>query len=270
MRKIWRISILVIFIVLFTGTTIVTASPASYVVEAGDCLWSIANVNGISVNSIKQLNGLSSNFIYAGQVLILSSTEVKKTVPSSPAIISQSVYTIQPGDTLWSIAQKFGTTVDYLKINNGLTSNTLYAGKTLLVRGTSASTNVSRSGNILTGALVVAKAKQYLGTPYRYGGTSPSGFDCSGFTQYIYSQFFVPIYRTAASQHGNGVGVTKANLVPGDLVFFNTCGGISHVGIYAGNGQFIHSSSGSGKVIYSSLNDYYYLLRYVGARRVIR
>jgi cell wall-associated NlpC family hydrolase len=270
MRKTWGIFILVMFISLFAGSTVVMASPVTYIVKSGDCLWSIANANGMSVDSFKQLNGLSSDLIYIGQILTLSNPAVEQIAPPSPAAVSQSEYIIQPGDSLYSIAQKFGTTIYYLKIINGLTSDTLYAGNTLLVRSTLVSTTVSRSGNSLTGSSVVAKAEQYLGTPYRYGGTSPNGFDCSGFTQYIYSQFQIPLYRTAATQYNNGVEVSKTDLVPGDLVFFNTYGGISHVGIYAGNGRFIHSSSSPGGVIYSPLNDVYYAPRYVGARRVIR
>jgi peptidoglycan endopeptidase LytE len=270
MRKNWRISALTIFIILFTCSTVVMASPVTYVVKKGDCLWTIANSNGTSVSSIKQLNGLSSDLISIGQALKLSNSEAVQTVMSNPTANSSSQYVIQPGDSLWSIAQKFGTTVDYLKIINGLTGNTVYAGKTLLVRGTVVNTTVSRSSNNLTGSRVIAKAAQYLGTPYRYGGSSPGGFDCSGFTQYIFRQFQVSINRTAASQYNNGVGVSKANLIPGDLVFFNTCGGISHVGIYAGNGQFIHSSSARGKVIYSTLSTGYYAQTFVGARRVMR
>ncbi|MDD4346580.1 MAG: NlpC/P60 family protein [Desulfitobacteriaceae bacterium] len=271
MRKNWRISTLTVLIILFTCSTVVMASPANYVVKKGDCLWAIANSNGTSVSSIKQLNGLSSDLIYIGQTLRLSNSETTQATTSNPvANNTSSQYVIQPGDSLWSIAQKFGTTVDYLKIINGLTDNTVYAGKTLLVRGTVVNTTVSRSSDNLTGSRVVAKAAQYLGTPYRYGGSSPNGFDCSGFTQYIFRQLQVSINRTAASQYNNGFSVSKANLIPGDLVFFNTSGGISHVGIYAGNGQFIHSSSARGKVIYSALSTGYYAQTFVGARRIIR
>jgi cell wall-associated NlpC family hydrolase len=271
MRKVWLISVLAISISLIAGSNVVIASPAAYVVKAGDTLWNIANSNGLSIDSVKQLNGLSSETIHTGQLLILSNPAVIQTVPSNPAAISSSQYIIQAGDTLWNIALKYGTTVDKLKAINGLTNNMIFAGDTLQVGITSASTNISRGAVSFTGSRVVAKAEQYLGTPYRYGGAAPGGFDCSGFVQYILGQFQVSLNRTAASQYNNGVAVNKDSLVSGDLVFFNTYGGISHVGIYTGNGSFIHSSSSrSGGVIYSSLSEGYYAQRYVGARRVIR
>jgi len=275
MRKRVLICVLAMYMSMFSGIAAVMASPASYIVKSGDCLWTISNSAGVSVETIKQLNGLSSDFLQVGQVLVLSTETApavqEVTTPSAPAAQSTSVYVICPGDNLWTIAQKFGTTVDNLKALNGLTSDALYVGNTLIVSGTAPIVEVSRSGSSVTGSRIVDKAAQYLGTPYRYGGASPGGFDCSGFTSYIYSQFGISLSRTAAGQYGNGIAVSKGNLVPGDLVFFSCYSGIDHAGIYVGNGQFIHSSSPrSGGVIYSSLNSGYYANTYVGARRVIR
>lgn len=275
MKKTAQICVLTIFISLLVSG-VVAAAPSTYTVKTGDCLWNIANANGLTVDQIKQLNGLTSDFLQIGQVLKLTSSSAVMqstavvTAPASSEGVSE--YIIQPGDNLWSIALKYGTTVDNLKILNGLTSDALYAGDALKVTGTpAAAPSVSRSGDSISGARVVAKAAQYLGTPYRYGGSAPGGFDCSGFTSYIFKQFNIYLNRTAAGQYNQGIAVSKANLCSGDLVFFNTYGGISHVGIYAGNGQFIHSSSpSSGGVIYSALNEGYYASRYVGARRVIK
>ena len=124
---------------------------------------------------------------------------------------------------------------------------------------------------------IVATAKQYLGTGYVYGGASPSGFDCSGFTMYIYGQYDYSLPHTATGQWQSGLGTrvySISELRPGDLVFFNDPSrnagkACSHVGIYVGNGKHIHSSSSrSGGVIISDLTSGYYNTYFVGGIHV--
>ncbi len=113
-------------------------------------------------------------------------------------------------------------------------------------------------------------AKQYLGTPYKSAGTSASGFDCSGFVITVFKDLGITsLPRTSASMYNVGKSVSQNELLPGDLVFFNTSGrGISHVGIYYGDGKFIHSSTSKG-VTLTPLNDkYYWADKYVGAKRI--
>jgi cell wall-associated NlpC family hydrolase len=117
---------------------------------------------------------------------------------------------------------------------------------------------------------VIQTGKSYLGVPYVWGGTTPAGFDCSGFTQYVMAKNGITIPRTAALQYEKGTPVDKSSLVPGDMVFFTTYQpGASHVGIYIGGDQFMHASSGAGKIIISQLSNTYYAQHYIGARRVI-
>lgn len=123
------------------------------------------------------------------------------------------------------------------------------------------------------GLQIVELAMEYLGVPYRYGGASPSGFDCSGFVYYLCKSVGISVPRTATSQWNAGYDkVSKSELQPGDLVFFSSYAGgssIGHVGIYIGNNQFIHSSSpSSGGVIISGMDENYYSARYVGACRI--
>jgi len=116
---------------------------------------------------------------------------------------------------------------------------------------------------------VTDTATKYLGTPYSYGGTTTSGFDCSGFTSKVFSDLGIKLNRTSGSQYQQGTAVAKNDLQVGDLLFFNTSGsGISHVAIYIGDGKMIHSQTDKG-VSYSNVNDpYYWNSRYVGAKRV--
>lgn len=117
---------------------------------------------------------------------------------------------------------------------------------------------------------IINLAQQFLGVPYVWGGSSPNGFDCSGFVQYVYAQRGIHLPRTADIQITAGRPVAKSELQPGDLVFFaSDYVNISHVGIYVGNGQMIHASSGEGMIAYDSLYRDYRVTHYVGACRVI-
>jgi cell wall-associated NlpC family hydrolase len=111
---------------------------------------------------------------------------------------------------------------------------------------------------------VVGIAEQYLGTPYVWGGASPAGFDCSGFTMYVYAQVGISLPHNAAAQFGYGSPVSRGNLAPGDLVFFD---GLGHVGIYVGGNTFIHAPHTGDVVKYSTLTGWY-ASTYVGARRL--
>lgn len=115
---------------------------------------------------------------------------------------------------------------------------------------------------------ILGEAEKWLGVPYKYGGESKSGTDCSGFTQSIMHTVGIEIPRTAAKQHDFAEAISKENLSCGDLVFFRRKDKISHVGIYTGNGSFIHASSKRG-VCHNKLTDYYYKKYFAGFGRVI-
>jgi len=125
-------------------------------------------------------------------------------------------------------------------------------------------------------ASLLETAKTYLGTPYHYGGTTPKGFDCSGFVRFVFGSLGFGLERSSSSQARQGEPVDLKQIQPGDLLFFNTRGTknrISHVGIYLGQGQFIHAGSwgGPGKrgVKIGKLDSTYYAKRLLSARRVL-
>ena len=131
------------------------------------------------------------------------------------------------------------------------------------------STSTSSSGS--SGTSVVEYSKQYLGCKYVAGGSSPEGgFDCSGYTSYVYKHFGISLSRSSKGQINDGVAVEKSNLQPGDIVVFNNSSNtsIGHVGIYIGGNSFIHAANPKEGVVITSLSSSYYQKRYVGARRV--
>lgn len=118
------------------------------------------------------------------------------------------------------------------------------------------------------GEQIAACAKQYLGCAYVYGGESPSGFDCSGFVQYVYAQLGYRINRTATAQLADGYNVPYDSMLPGDVIYFGYGSTASHVGIYLGNGLFIHAQNSSTGVVITDLSDPYYAARFLCAHRI--
>ena len=128
---------------------------------------------------------------------------------------------------------------------------------------------VSRGASTATVRRLISSSFQYVGVPYWFGGTTPRGFDCSGFTRYVFSQVGINLPRMADGQFSVGRPVSTEKLRAGDLVFFETYEpGPSHVGIYIGNSQFISATSSRGVVV-ADLFGYYWGERYIGARRVM-
>ena len=164
---------------------------------------------------------------------------------------------------------------DYMDIVNGTRASsstvvTIGASSTPLAAGGSASP--APPANLTLGQQIVEFGLGFLGTKYVYGGMSPAGFDCSGFVTYVYKNFDISLTRTASGQYrDNGVHIEKADLSPGDLVFFssNGGGGVTHVGIYIGDDEFVHSSRTGIGVVISRLDSAYYVRVWYGAKRVV-
>ncbi|MCH1625497.1 LysM peptidoglycan-binding domain-containing protein [Ferdinandcohnia quinoae] len=231
----------------------------SYTVKTGDTLYSLAKSKHISVDQLKQLNQLTSNTIYPGQTLILSGSAV-----------AGSTYTVRAGDSLYGIARNHNISVEQLKRINNLSSNTIFIGQTLNISGTTQEAP-SQDNMIQVKRELVQDAYHYIGVPYKWGGTTPAGFDCSGFVSFMFDQHGIDIPRvTSGDYYQMGTAVSKGNLEPGDLVFFavNEPGKISHVGFYVGNNEFISATSSKGIAVVS-LDNVYWSKYYVGAKRVV-
>lgn len=290
MKKYISILLLSFLLVLVQAGTVMAVQ--NHIVKEGDTLWDIANKYGISVDSLQQSNRLTSDRLQVGMKLIINSSTPTKSVKPQAAADGNNVYVVSSGDNLWTIARKFNMTVEQLMSCNNLSSDRLDVGDKIFVTGRAAvPATPSRAiyskpvvtpspviepeaanSELSPGATVCQLGAKYLGTPYRYGGSSPSGFDCSGFVGFVFQQYGYSLPRTAASIYGVGTAVDKSSLREGDLVFFKGPGAscINHVGIFAGNNQFIHSSSGkSWGVTYSSLDGPYYCQYYAGAKRIL-
>jgi LysM repeat protein len=240
-----------------------SGSVSNYVVQSGDSLWVIASKYGCTVNDLKQQNQLTSDMIYVGQTLKVSGGSVPVTAsptpaPPAPPAASSAVtnYVVQNGDTLGRIAAQFGVTVSSIKRQNNLVSDLIYIGQKLQIAGQSVpTTGQPGTSNLATD--VIREAKAVMGVPYVWGGSSMKGFDCSGFIYYVFNKAGFSTSRTTAEGF-----YSRSHYVdspqPGDLVFFQNTykKGISHVGIYLGDNQFIHADENRGIAI-SSLTGYF-------------
>lgn len=150
-------------------------------------------------------------------------------------------------------------------ISDGIVGNATWEA----LRSAGPETSRARSGSGLV-ERILQTARQYLGVPYLWGGTTPQGFDCSGFTQYVFGMNGIRLPRTADVQYQLGLQVSYSQLQPGDLVYFSTYEpGPSHNGIYIGNGQFISATSSRGVAV-ANMRSSYWGPRYIGAKRVLR
>jgi len=263
--------------------TIAFADTITYQVHSGDNLWNLAIHYHTSVSAIQSTNHLHTQELKIGQSLVIPVPSSGKSNSSSASSSSShssssSVQTIrvQSGDSLWSLASRLGVSVTNLEAWNHLTAQSvLHIGQTLVVHGEGQSSLSGRSGSAapglstgLRGAQIAQYAERFIGAPYRWGGESPGGFDCSGLVQFSFGHFDIHLSRDSYGQYQQGSYVSRGDLIPGDLVFFNTDGaGASHVGIYIGGGRFVNSAGWAVRI--SSLGDSYWGTHYVGAKRVV-
>ncbi|MDR3589995.1 MAG: C40 family peptidase [Negativicutes bacterium] len=205
-------------------------------------------------------------------ILCLSVMMITPAVPvaASPLsdLLSQTTSEIGSGNGLLNIL--LGLVLGKL-LGNPAASGLLDIAKAPGAKTAAPSAPATLGASTASGEAIVADAQKYMGVPYVWGGVTPDGWDCSGFTQYVMKEVGITLPRTAAEQFAVGTPVDKDKLQTGDLVFFTTYKpGASHVGFYMGNGKFIHASSVAKEVTISPLDGAYYVAHYIGARRYSR
>jgi peptidoglycan endopeptidase LytE len=268
-----------------SGGSSSSGSSTTYTVKAGDTLSHIAVRHGVSVSNLKNWNNLSSDLIRVNQKLKINgsssgsgnsgSSGSSGNSGSSGQTGTATVYTVKAGDSLSRIASNHGVSVSNLKNWNNLSSDLIIIGQKLNINGSSGgSGNSGNSGNSGGSADVdynvdklISTANSLRGTRYAWGGTTPSGFDCSGFIYYTYKEAGKNISRLSTDGYYNrSFYVNKPQV--GDLVFFSGTyrAGISHMGIYVGNNQFIHAGSSTGVTV-TSLDNSYWKSHFEGFKR---
>lgn len=245
-----------------------SGNASTYTVKSGDTLSKIAKQHGVTVQNLMDWNNLNSHLIYPGQVFKVSkpssssnSSSKSSNSGSSSSSSSSSTYTVKSGDTLSHIAAAHGVTVKNLMEWNNLKSTTIYIGDKLVIGGKASSApknNSGSSGSSTSASKLIEVAKSAIGTKYVWGGSSLSGFDCSGFIYWAFKQAGHNISRLSSEGYYNRSYIVN-NPQPGDLVFFEGTykSGISHMGIYLGNNQFIHAGSSTGVTITNLNNSYW-------------
>lgn len=300
-RRISALIGIILFFLLFGFNT--TSLAAQYTVKEGDNLGRISRHLGVSVTEIKKINNLASDKIIVGQIISydVKDTRAVNTAKSTP--VTKRVYTVKNGDTLSAIAIKTGVSVKQIMALNNVEPRRLRPGiklileaplqrtaadtdeETLLADDDDDDVDVSAIGDeicyevaneVLLGKwgspeerkLFVKVATGFLGAPYRLGGVTVRGIDCSAFVRKMYELFDIELPRTAREQSVVGVRVKRDELEEGDLVFFRTKKPIGHVGIYIGNNEFVHASYKAKAVRIDSLDRPYFQKRFRHAVRV--
>ncbi|HPC86523.1 MAG TPA: NlpC/P60 family protein [Smithellaceae bacterium] len=281
----------------------IDAHAAQYKVKKGENLSLISKRTGVSIAEIKKANHLQGNFVKPGQILSLKEKASPSPVTAKSKIQPSSSYIVKRGDTLPLIARKTGVPVMQIAKLNHVTTKSLRAGQKLILPREEAPAKapaeeeddlldeedegltddpsaaisfeektseelLGKWGSAEERKLFIRVATGFLGAPYRLGGATVKGIDCSAFVRKMYEFFDITLPRTAREQSTVGMKVKRDELVEGDLVFFRTKKPIGHVGIYIGNNEFVHASYKAKAVRIDSLDRPYFQKRFQRAVRL--
>lgn len=278
-------------------------------VKKNETLASLAAKYHVSVNDLKAVNNSHSSNVKPGDTLVIPPRGSSKSETVESASASDDTYKVKKGDTIAKVAKKTGVPVAELKRLNGLAKGKLKPGQILALHDSEPEVKPGKSvaakptlryADLLSEKeyeqsladlfdqdsvnlhaqkapdfksdnvkLLKTKAYGFLGTRYRFGGSSRNGLDCSAFVQKVFNEMEVSLPRTAREQFEKGELVNRGDMQKGDLVFFRTYASFpSHVGIYLGGNRMIHASSRDRRVVISSVDTPYYRSRFIGAKRI--
>jgi peptidoglycan endopeptidase LytE len=269
-----------------------------YTVKPGDSLYKVAKSFNVSIETLRKVNSLEGDAIKSGQVLLIPTQgpKQKRTTVKKESLKTGS-YVVKKGDNLFSISKRVGVSADEIRRMNQLHSATLKIGQVLTFPKTGMGEEYEEQGGSEESAieplaemkndqqesveppgkwsnpeernLFVRVAKTFLGAPYRLGGSTLKGLDCSAFVKKIYEIFDIHLPRTCREQFHFGKKVEKNELEEGDLVFFKTRGpNNGHVGIYIGNNEFVHASNHNKEVKVDNLDMPYFNKHFLKGVRI--
>jgi peptidoglycan endopeptidase LytE len=282
-----RLLTVLVAIAVLAAIPAVSLADATHVVRKGDTLGKIARAHHVSVAKIQEANALEGTRLSVGTKLVIpggkaqskrrkvsSGKNKRVTVPAStpeeaPPPGAQLSHADPQGSTMHTGTWKPPTEAELAELARGPKAAETLHPAIAASPDVAASPDASKANESIKDRLLRV-AQRMLAVPYRFGGTTLWGLDCSGFVQKAFAFLDLGLPRTAREQFREGAMVAKADLSPGDLVFFRTYAKYpSHVGIYLGDNRFVHASARERKVTIESLDTPYYVKRYIGAKRLL-
>ena len=279
-----RLLISILGIALLAAIPVVSLADGTHVVRKGDTLGKIARAHHVSASKIQAANGLEGTRLSVGTKLVIPGGKAhpkrrkvragkgkrapvrESTLPDDPPPGAQLTLADPQGSSLSAEAWKLPTEAELAELARAPKAED---AASQAVAAASVAPEAGKADASIKDRLLRV-AQRMLAVPYRYGGTTLWGLDCSGFVQKTFAFLNLDLPRSAREQFREGTKVSKADLSPGDLVFFRTYAKYpSHVGIYLGDNRFVHASSRDRKVTVESLDTPYYVKRYIGAKRLL-
>ena len=251
-----------------------------HMVEKGDSLWKISKRYEVPINKLKNVNRITNNTIRPGQLLTIGYAKELDSFSINPKPIVKdhkiTIHRVKKGECLKTIAEKYGIDTLTLIENNLLSSAEIKTGQIIIIPSevfqedtAESEKNIDNDSQLNMNDKIIEEAFSFLNVPYKLGGATKRGIDCSTLARKAYAKIGISLPKTSWVQYKSGISVPIDEANAGDLVFFRRGKGVGHVGIYLGDHLFIHASNKQKKVTVSSLNNVYFRNHLAGIKRYI-